>query len=94
MSTDISGEYVGSHGSSVAEYLGGVVADIIAQVEASRSRLKIVAEKVDGAALTPSMQSQAKACDAALGGAIVLLTGLGETVRLHLECFGSRVCNS
>lgn len=80
---------VGLEGSSVTEYLGVVVADITAQLEAMRSRLKIVAEKVDGTALSPSMQSQAKACDAALGGVVVLLTGLEETVRLDLECFGS-----
>jgi hypothetical protein len=87
--TESSVGQVGLEGSSVTEYLGVVVADITAQLEAMRSRLKIVAEKVDGTALSPSMQSQAKACDAALGGVIVLLTGLEETVRLDLDCFGS-----
>ena len=81
--------HVGLQDSNVTEYLGVVVADITAQLEAMRSRLKIVAEKVDGTALSPSMQSQAKACDAALGGVVVLLTGLEETVRLDLDCFGS-----
>ncbi|GEM_PF-1516106 len=80
---------VGLDESSVTKYLGVVVADMTAQLEAIRSRLKIVAEKVEGTALSPSMQSQANACDAALGGVIVLLAGLEETVRLDLDCFGS-----
>ena len=88
-STELMVSEVGLDDSSVTKYLGVIVADMTAQLEAIRSRLKIVAEKVDGTALSPSMQSQAKACDAALGGVIVLLTGLEETVRLDLDCFGS-----
>jgi hypothetical protein len=87
--TEKSVEYVGSQGSGVTEYLGVVVADMTTQLEAIRSRLKSCADKVDATALSPSIQSQAKACEAALGGVMVLLTGLEETVRLDLDCFGS-----